>query len=41
MVGEGAELLYHFLVLVGVFVGTDIYPLVAEHRIIAFEIFFE
>ena len=41
VIGKGTELFYHLLVLVGIFIGTDIHPLTTEHRIFAFEIFLE
>ncbi|EJX10632.1 hypothetical protein EVA_00808 [gut metagenome] len=41
VVGKFAELLYHFLLGIGIFVGTDVYTLATEDRFLAAEVFAE
>ena len=41
MVGEVTEFLHHFLLGVGIFIGTDVHNLTTEHRVLALQILLE
>ena len=41
VVGEGAEFLHNFFLGIAILVRTDVNALAAEHRVLAFEVFFE